>query len=61
MAKKGRWIKERKRPRPYPKTEQQKKIAEIGRKIKELCTGLKGGEFRSCRRKILEEHFGKRN
>ena len=52
--KRGRWIKERKKPSKHVRTEHQKKIGEIGKEIKEKCTGLKGKEFYSCRREIIE-------
>lgn len=61
MAKKGRWIKERKPISPYPKTSQQTKIREAGRRIAEECTGLKGREFYLCRSGILKEVFKKLN
>lgn len=55
--KKGRWIKERKRPCRTARTEQQKKIGEVGKKIKEKCTGLKDKEFHNCRREIIEMFY----
>lgn len=61
MKKKGRIIKERKPISPYPKTEQQRKVAEAGRKIAEECTGLRGREFYLCRSGILREIFKKLN
>jgi len=57
--KKGRWIKERKRTHKYPKTEQQKKVAEAGNLVKEKCTGLKENEFYTCRKEVLRAVFKK--
>lgn len=57
MSKKGRWIKERKKQKDYPETEQQKKIREAGILIKEKCTGLKGEDFGKCRIEVLDKVF----
>jgi len=54
---KGRWIKERKKIKEYPKTEQQIKIAEAGKEIGEKCTGLEGEGFQLCRCQILAKYF----
>jgi len=54
---KGRWIKERKKIKEYPKTEQQIKIAEAGKEIGEECEGKTGEEFSACRCHILAKHF----
>jgi len=40
-------------PRPYPKTPQQARIGEAGRKVGEQCKGQKGEAFYSCRRQAL--------
>jgi len=58
--KQGRWLKVRKEVSPYPDTEQQKKIAEAGKRIAEDCTGKKGKEFQLCRSEVLQEMFRKR-
>ena len=59
MPKKGRWIKERRKLKDYPETEQQKKIRETGKEIKEKCTGLKGEDFGKCRIEVLDKVFKK--
>lgn len=59
MTKRGRWIKARKKPSKYPKTQQQMKIEEAGKRIAEECTGRRGREFQLCRSKVLEEIFRK--
>lgn len=59
MAKKGEWIKRRKKYKKYPKTDQQRKIAEAGEEIKKKCKGKKGEEFHSCRMEVLRETFKK--
>jgi len=58
MSKQGRWIKPRKPISDYPKTGQQGKIAEAGRKISEECTGKRGAEFKLCRSGVLRKIFG---
>lgn len=55
----SRWVKVRKPPSPYPKTEQQKKIAAAGERIREECSGKKGDEFYTCRSDVLREVFKK--
>jgi len=57
MEKKGRWIKERKKIKKYPKTEHQEKIAEAGKEIGEKCAGREGENFRDCRCKVLAKYF----
>lgn len=54
---KGRWIKERKKIKEYPKTEQQIKIAEAGKEIGEKCVGREGEDFQLCRCQILAKYF----
>ena len=54
---KGRWIKERKKIKAYPKTEQQAKIAEAGKEIGEKCEGKEGEDFQLCRCQILSKYF----
>lgn len=53
------WIKERKIPKTYPITEQQSKMAEVGKAIGKKCKGLKKKEFYNCRRKVLDKKFKK--
>lgn len=55
----SRWVKFRRPPSPYPKTEQQKKIAAAGERIREECSGKKGDEFYTCRSDVLREAFKK--
>ncbi|HEX54558.1 MAG TPA: hypothetical protein ENF49_00295 [Candidatus Altiarchaeales archaeon] len=45
-------------PDAYPKTSQQKKIAEAGRRIREKCKGKTGKDFTTCRTEVLREIFG---
>ena len=54
---KGRWIKQRKKIKEYPKTEQQEKIAEAGKEIGEEFTGKTGDDFSDCRCNILAKYF----
>ena len=55
--KQGRWIKERKKIKDYPKTEHQEKIAEAGKEIGLECTGKTGDDFRACRCNVLAKYF----
>jgi len=56
----GQWFKTRKPPREYPRTPQQEKIAEAGKKVGEECKGKTGSEYVSCRHEVLVEIFGKK-
>jgi hypothetical protein len=42
-------------PSPYPKTAQQAKIGEAGRKIREKCKGKTKHEFAACRHAVFAE------
>ena len=53
------WIKQRKVPEKYRKTEQKSKIAEAGKEISKECKGKKGSEFTSCRHEVLNKLFKK--
>ena len=53
----GGWVKPRRTPSNYPKTVQQRKVADAGRAVGAECRGKKGAEFRTCRHKILAEQF----
>jgi len=53
----GGWVKPRRTPGSYPKTPQQKKVAEAGRAVGAACKGKTGSAFRTCRHEVLAEHF----
>jgi len=45
-------------PDEYPKTPQQRKVAEAGRRIGKECKGKHGADYTSCRAEILASIFG---
>lgn len=54
----GGYRKVRKAPKAYSTTEQQRRVAEAGRKVGATCKGKKGGEFRRCRADVMKSIFG---
>ena len=52
------YYKVRQSPKPYPLTDQQKKVRNAGREVGKECKGKTGADFRECRADVMTKHFG---